>query len=286
MSMSKLVPDNDLHQVSPEEKKHLPVINESETVSIRLSGTAINNAGQMTSHKYFDFLGIDLDDYSDLEFTPEEAKQIRGHLSKMSTGSTAMVPLICKGPECPFRMGCDFFKMNKAPLGRQCLIELNLMREWTIAYFNDYKVDPNNFTEVTMINELAEIEVYQWRLNQTLARAENAELVNDSLVNITPDGTAIFEKKMSPYITAKETLLARKARLIKLMVGDRQEKYKKEAALKQKEDKDPSSSMAEIRTKLEALQRDVIKKSAELASQSGKLIDIPEMLSPEDIIGE
>lgn len=277
--MATVVPEED--KVSLEKKIHLPVIKESETTSIRLSGTAINNAGQMTQHKYFDFLGIDLDDYSDIEFTPEEAKKIRGHLSKMSTGSTAMVPMIC-APTCPFKENCIFWKMNKAPFGRQCLIEVNLMREWIMAYFTDYKVDPNNFTEVTMINELAEIEVYQWRLNQTLARAENAELVNDSLVNMTAQGTPIYEKKISPYITAKETLLARKARLIKLMVGDRQEKYKKEAALKQKDDGDPSSTMADIRAKLEKLQRETTKLHADQAEKDGKLIDVG--LSPDDII--
>lgn len=591
--MSKLVPDD--QHVSADDKVHLPVMKENETTSIRLSGTAINNTGQMTQHKYFDFLGIDLDDYSDIEYTPEEAKRIRGHLAKMSTGSTAMVPMICS-PNCPFRDTCDFFLIGKAPFGRRCqppgeliltkehgyipiellepethsligyerrrnsirtnkgnhgfsfkkasshymgnvyrfttssgkqykttkdhiciakfnkkaidkfcvylmrkdnkwrigkskilnsvknkdsihktyiafanrgtqekadamwilgvyntnaeatlnedyfsctfqtskalfqvpnnssrmkydgvyawatqeqldchhsrfnrsiefyrqkleelglsidypiwqsgqpdlsylmpedtkliarngmymracniltdimdmpvipdkeerttvgaktfwlamwepinitkeyydgvvysldvekhntyfsggiathncLIEVNLIREWTMAYFSEYKVDPNSFTEVTMINELAEIEVYQWRLNQSLARAENSELVMDSLVNMNPQGQAFWEKKISPYLQAKETLLSRKARLIKLMVGDRQEKYKREAALKQKEDLDPSSTMADLRTKLEKLTRDLAKQEIAAAVASNKLIDAKE-LSPEDI---
>lgn len=280
--MAKVIPDDE--KIPADVKKHLPVMKESEAVAIHLSGTAINNAGQMTQHKYFDFLGTDLDDYSDISFTPEEAKKIKGHLSKMSTGSTAMVPMIC-APTCPFRDNCMFYKMEKAPFGRRCLWEVNLMREWTTNYFNDYKVDPNNFTEITMINELAEIEIYQWRLNQSLARPENAELVNDSFVNMTSQGIPIYDKKISPYITAKETLLARKARLIKLMVGDRQEKYKKEAALKQKDDGDPSSSMADMRTKLEKLTREFDKATITEATKSGKLIDVPTSLSPEDIIG-
>lgn len=279
--MSKLVPPD--QKVSPDAKVHLPVMKENETTSIRLSGTAINNAGQMTSHKYFDFLGIDLDDYSDIEFTPEEALKIRGHLSKMSTGSTAMVPMICS-PMCAFRERCDFFIMGKAPFGRGCLPEVNLLREWTISYFNDYKVDPNNFTEVTMINELAEIEVYQWRINQSLARQENAELIIDSLVNMNPQGQAFYEKKVHPLLSAKESLLARKARIIKLMVGDRQEKYKKEAALKQREEGDPSSTMADLRTKLEKLAREVTKHEVIQAEKSGKLIDVTQTLSPDDVI--
>jgi N12 class adenine-specific DNA methylase len=39
------------------------------------------------------------------------------------------------------------------------------------------------------------------------------------------------------------------------MVGDRQERYKKEAALKKKEEDDVSSTQAKLREKIEELQR-------------------------------
>jgi hypothetical protein len=284
--MAKLVKEEKLTE---EQKVHLPVLQNTEKAQeIRLSGTAIDEAGKLTKHKYFEFLHIDLDDYSDLAFTPEEAIKIRGHLAKMSTGASSMVPMVCS-PRCPFRDRCVFYSMGKAPFGRACLLEVNLLREWTTAYFNEYEVDPNNFTEVGMINELAEIEVYQWRLNMNLARPENAELYTENTVGITHTGDAITEKQLSIFLQAKQALANRKSKLIKLMVGDRQEKYKREAALKVREEEDPSSTMAELRNKLERLGRDLARKEIEIAAKAGQIIDIevapkPAELTADDII--
>jgi len=287
--MSKIVKEDKLTE---DQKVHLPVLKNSDHAKeVRLSGTAITEAGKLTKHKYFEFLHMDIDDYTDLSFTEEEAIKIRGHLGKMSTGHTSMVPMICS-PKCPFKDRCIFYKMNKAPFGRSCLLETNLLREWTTAYFEQYEVDPNNFTEVSMINELAEIEVYLWRLSQSLAKPENAELVHDNVVGISPEGTVLTNKQLSTLLQAKETLYNRKSKLIKLMVGDRQEKYKKEAALKQRELADPSSSMADLRSRLERLNRDANKMAVQIAEASGQIIDAqveappkPKELSPEELIG-
>jgi hypothetical protein len=295
--MSKVIPKDNL---SEEDKIHLPILKQSDNpVEIKLSGTALTEAGKLTKHKYFEFLNIDLDDYSDMSFTQEEAVKVRGALGKQSTGHTSMVPMICAGDKCPFRNSCVFWKMGKAPLGRQCLIEVNLLREWITSYFEQYEVDPNNFTEVGMISELAEIEIYLWRLSQSLAKPENAELVHDNVVGISPEGVVLTNKQLSVMLEAKERLYSRKSKIIKLMVGDRQEKYKKEAALKQRESDDPSTSMADLRAKLERLTRDVNKKSIQIAEASGQIIDaevhelgsarsgpqVPKEISPEDLIG-
>ena len=85
-----------------------------------------------------------------------------------------------------------------------------------------------------------EIEVLQIRLNLALARPENAELVIDQTVGIGREGTPIIQKMISPFLEQKQTLTKRKSQIVKLMVGDRQEKYKKQAALKEKDETDPS----------------------------------------------
>ncbi len=286
--MAKVVDKDDA--VPEEERVHLPVLKESDNpTAIRLSGTATTESGALTKHRYFEFLNIDLDDYSDIEFTPEEAKKVRGHLAKLSTGATAAVPMVCS-PKCPFRDRCVFYKMGKAPFGRACLIEANLIREWTMLYFNEYEVDPNNFTEVGMVAELAEIEIYMWRLNMNLARAENAELVTENVVGVAHNGEVLTEKQLSVFLQAKQTLSNRKSKLIKLMVGDRQEKYKREAALKIRDDEDPSSSMADLRMKLERMQRDLHKKEIEIAEKSGQIIDVKveviKELTADDLINQ
>jgi hypothetical protein len=234
---------------------------------------------QLTRDNYFNYLQHNLDDYSEMEFTPQEASKLTNHIKRLSTGASAMTPLVCHGPQCPFASRCPLQQMGKAPIGKQCLIEVQLMKDFIIRAMMEYDVDPNSFTEVAYINELAEIEVLLMRLNMSISRPENAELVIDQIVAIGQDGTPVIQKQVSPYQEQKEKLLARRSRVIKLMVGDRQEKYKKEAALKVKLDKDPSSKMAIMRGKLEALSSKLDQLSSEDPEESKE-----RSVTPQDLI--
>lgn len=247
--------DKDLREAAEKESLFTTQNREKKSL-VSLGGVAETESGKLTKSNYFRFLGHNLDDYSNIQMTQEEAHSIHAHLSKLSTGSTAMVPLYCAGPRCPFKDRCPLYKINKHPLGKQCLIENQLLKEFTVRYFEEFDIDPQNWTEVGYVNELAEIDIYLYRLKTLLARPENAELVIEQVVSISPgDQTPIIQKQLSPYMEQMDKLNARKSRIIKLMVGDRQEKYKKEAALKMKLDVDPSSRQAAIKAKLDGLQR-------------------------------
>lgn len=251
---------------------------------VTLGGTARTQSGKLTKTNFFRFIGHNLDDYENVALSKEEAVRIHHHLQKLSTGSTAMVPMYCGGDICPFKDRCPLFAMKKHPLGKQCLIEVQLIKEWIMRYFDEYDIDPNNFTEVGYINELAEIEILLMRLNMNLAKPSNSELVVDQVVGIANDGqTPLLMKQVSPFMELKDKLQSRRSRIIKLMVGDRQEQYKKEAALKVKLDKDPSSKQAEMRAKLEALSRELDNFNQEGRDKGSSSIRSG-TLSPEDII--
>lgn len=249
---------------------------------IRLDGTAETQSGKLTKTNYFKWIGYDLDQYEQVELTREQANRINAHLRKLSTGTTATVPLYCGGPVCPFANRCPLQQMDKAPIAKQCLIEVQLLKEFIMRYFEEFDVDPNNFTEVGYINELAELMILEARINMVMARPENAELVIEQTVSIGQDGTPIIQKQISPYMEQKEKLQSRKSKIIKLMVGDRQEKYKKEAALKVKLDADPSSRMAKMRAQLENLQRQLDNFSSIVPE--GQQVSDAGHLSPQDII--
>jgi hypothetical protein len=254
--------------------------NREPKAMVTLGGTARTASGKLTKSGYLRFLGHDLDQYEDIELSPEQARSIHNHLEKLATGTTAMVPLYCAGARCPFAARCPLQQMSKAPLGRQCLIETQLLKAYVLQYFEEFDIDPANWTEVAYVNELAEIDIYLLRLNMLLARPENAELVTDQTVGISHEGEPILQKQISPYMEQKDKLYNRRSKVIKLMVGDRQEKYKKEAALKMRLDKDASSAMAETRAKLESLQRSIKNLSLDPLSPQKTIPTI----SPEDII--
>ena len=264
------------------EEDHLTTTESRESKQlITLGGTAFTGSGKLTKSNFFRFLGHNLDDYDQITLSKEEAFKIHNHLQKLSTGSTAMVPIYCGGEVCPFKDRCPLFSIGKHPLGKQCLIEVQLMKEFIMRYFEEYEVDPNNFTEIAYINELAEIEILLMRLNMNLSKPSNSELVVDQVVGIANDGqTPLLMKQISPFMDLKDKLQNRRSKIIKLMVGDRQEQYKKEAALKVKLEKDPSSKQAEMRARLEALSRELDNFNQEARGESKK----PPGLSPEDII--
>lgn len=263
---------------------------------IKLDGTIIKSDGTTYKSNFFKFLELSPDDYSDITFTAEEANRIRGAMCHLSTGASAAIPLICSGlVKCPFTHRCPIAKEEKRrkqedpaassilPIGRACLVELNLINEWTRLYVEEYDIDENSFTEFEMVRELAEIELMLTRLNYNLCKPENAELVQDVVVGVDREGNPLTRKETNALFEAKERLNTRKSRIIKLMVGDRQEKYKEAAALKTSKDKDPSKSSADLRRQIETLQREMIA----LKEKEGKLIDVPigkGPLSPDDLI--
>jgi len=155
------------------------------------------------------------------------------------------------------------------------------MKEWIIRYFEEFDVDPDNFTEVGYVNELADLMIQEMRLNMLLAKPANQEMLIDQVMGVDRDGDPIIQKQVSPYIEMKEKISNRRSKIIKLMVGDRQEKYKKEAALKVRLDDDPSSQMALMRSRLENLQRELNTASIpkQLEETSKKVI-----MTPEDLI--
>ena len=269
------------------------------TALIKLDGTMIREDGTTCKSNFFNFLGLDQDTYTDITFTAEEARMIKQRLRGLSTGSSAAIPLICGGPEkCPFAERCVFVqldKVNKAngssrrvtPVGRQCLVELNLINEWTRYYAIEYELDENSFTELQMVRELAEIELMLWRINNNLAKPEHAVLTQTTTVGIDKQGNVHTREEVSAFFEAKERLQNRKSKLIKLMVGDRQEKYKREAALKQKDVRDASSSAAQLKARIIKQLETLKKETTELQEKDGSIIDVEVeevkvVVNPED----
>lgn len=267
---------------SPEESDQ-PLRRPKDALVLKTNeNTALTKETKRTA--FLKIVSQDLDDYSTITFTPEEVKKATAYVSRLKTGSAAVVPLLCGGERCPYKAKCPFFEMNKPPLGKQCLLELQLMRQWIIGYMEEYDVDPNNFTEIGYCNELGEIEVYLWRLSNNLAKPENADLMIEQSVGSDRSGQAIFQKQISPLMLMKEKLYNRRSKIIKLMVGDRQERYKKEAALKERGEKDSSTRQAETRRKIEDLKRklDNISPSSAPKEEEKQILTPDALLFSED----
>jgi len=270
---------------------------------IKLDGTLVKKDGTTEKSNFFDFLKIQPDDYSDISWTPEEASRVKRQLQRLSTGASAALPLTCGGPVvCPFADRCPFVAEDKkrkqedplakaiTPVGKTCLVELNLLDEWTRLYIEEYDIEPDTFTEFQMVRELAEIELMLWRLNNNMAKPEHSQLVQETIVGFTKDQTPLTRWEISAFFEAKERLQNRKSRLVKLMVGDRQEKYKRDAALRTRSEDDPSISAAKLRSEIERVITQAKQYTLQQATSEADIIDVKEVssssinVSPEDLI--
>lgn len=221
--------------------------------------------------------------YQNMQLTEEETVTLSKTLSRLSTGAASFVLLGCRGASCPFATQCPLVQMRvpgnphgKAPVGQDCILESTLLRDSLASYIQEYDVNPQNYTEVNIVTELAEIETLMWRINMQLARSENALLTIDQAVGFDGEGNPLTRLEAHPLIDQKTKLSSRKSKLQKAMVGDRQEKYKKEAALKIRNSTDASSQMSDVRRKIKELE-------AKTKTAAGKVQEA-EVLSPEDLM--
>lgn len=271
---------------------------------IKLDGTMVKIDGTEKKSSFFDFLKLPLDDWDNITFTPEEAIRIKQQLQRLSTGASAAIYLICGGAVvCPFAAKCPYVRaelLRKAvdpsakgivPIGSECPVEIQMMDQWSFLYAKEYDIEDGNFTEWGMVRELAEIELMMWRLNNNIAKAQNAELVQENVVGMAPTGDGgtvpITRMEVSAFFDAKERLSNRRAKIVKLMVGDRQEKYKREAALKQQNEDDTSTSAAKLRHHLDKLINEYKAMDLKLSEVEGQVIEVKETtktLTPDELI--
>jgi len=218
----------------------------------RLDGLAITTEGKVTQTRIFEFLKLDPNDYSDLTMTAEEAETVTRSLRHLSTGLNAIVPIFCGGEEkCPFKKICPFIKIGKPPVLRPCYVEKQLITAWTVAYMEEFAVDPSNLSEMSLVMELAELDIYDWRATFQLHKGSGPSMLQDQMVAVDESGNPIFNKVIHQAWEVKERIKRRKMQVLESLVGTRREKYKRDAALKRTNNDDPSNEYANLRARLE-----------------------------------
>jgi hypothetical protein len=148
-------------------------------------------------------------------------------------------------------------EIGKVPVGRKCPLETELMAFWTARYMKEFEVDPEIHSEVSMITELAELDIYDVRASMILSRPECAELTKDVVVGVDSEGKPIVNKEINKAWELKERVKKRKQKILESLVGTRKEKYKRDAALKRRSEKDPSTQAIELRRKLEEVRIEI-----------------------------
>lgn len=224
-----------------------------ETDIVKLSGEIQHKDGSISKTTMFDFLNVDLDDYDDIEMTAAEAQRFTNHVKRMKTGLSAFLPKLCPGPiKCPMGQRCPFDK--RYPLGRACPLEVGLIKSKTREYIDALDIDPGSPYEMSLIDRLVELDVFEYRSNIGLSGEDESNLLHTELSE-TKRGELLENVVVSPYIAAKDSFHRKRMHLLEALVATRKEEYKKAAQLKKKDSDGISSQLSDVRSLIEKINK-------------------------------
>lgn len=178
----------------------------------------------LTRTKYFTSLDVKKDLYPDLTFTPQEAASLNAFYGRMVWGINSVVALKCRGNECPFAKECPYVQMDKAPLGKPCLIEVDLLAYHTKKFMEEFEVDPNSHSELMLVQELSELMIYEMRVTRFLAEDVEASTLSFEEILTTPEGNEISTKVEHWAWGTKEKIKNRRMKILDSLMALRKSK--------------------------------------------------------------
>lgn len=215
------------------------------------------------------FNSLNNDDYSKyLERIPsDKLNKMKQSIKRIQTGVHASAPLTCLGPQsCPFVKKCpipevkldgtlDYGNISEYPLGKECIMEKFYVEQKIVDYLTYLDVDPNNPVEMSIVNELALIDLYKNRCLFVLANGDRKGEGRDFLLvdvnGFNENGDKAETTKLHPVIDMIDRLERRRERWLERLMETR--KSKADFMMKVGENQSNSKVLSEIQELRKAL---------------------------------
>ncbi len=216
-----------------------------------------NNLSKTTSeyNKYLDKL------------PKNKLERIKRSVGAIKSGVHASAPLICMGPEkCPFVKRCPIPELTVAgeliigdlenyPIGRECVMEKFYVEQKIVDYLKYLDVDPTNPIEMSIVNELALIDLYKNRcllvLSQGDKKGDGRDFLQTDVTGFNENGDRAETTKLHPIIDMIDKLERRRERWLEKLMETR--KSKADFMMKIGENNNNSKVLQEISQLREAL---------------------------------
>lgn len=221
---------------------------------IGLNGIKVSEEGEVSRHNYFALLQVDEEKYSDVKFTEEEAKRVSMSIRRMSTGINSSIPMTCTGVQCPFASTCPYVAENKAPLARPCLVEAQLIQYWNEQFIEEFDVDIANITELHLVSELAECNIYEMRVTKHLAD-KDPTLLTEVVTTVDHAGEEITNIDISKAFDLKDRIKNRRMKILEALMATRKERVK--LRLDMGGGHSAADKVSDLKNKLDELRKDI-----------------------------
>lgn len=120
---------------------------------------------------------------------------------------------------------CDLYQMRKAPVGAPCIYEQLFLSNKTEAYFEEFDVTSDKVTEMHMVAELAELDLYERRATQMLA-LEDQDLSQEIIAGFNENGSPIIKEDVSRYFSVKERIKKQRQKILESLLATKKERAK------------------------------------------------------------
>lgn len=142
---------------------------------------------------------------------------------KTRTTMFSSIPMNCEAAKCIFASTCPLHKVNLAPKGNPCPIEMSMVAQFTAEYMEQLEVHPENLVEVSMIRDLVDQEVQYLRKTKLLAKEH---FIQENIIGIDHDGNPIMKKELHLAVELEDRLHKRRKDLRNQLLATREAKAK------------------------------------------------------------
>lgn len=182
------------------------------------------------------------DDYDKYlaRLSPEKLDKIKRSVGKTITGAYSAAPLVCLGPKkCPFINKCPIPDVTEAgelvhgdnsqyPIGRECIVEKYFIEQKMHEYMNHLEVSAENPVEMSIVNELALIDLYKNRclnvLSQGDRRGEGRDFLLVDITGFNENGERAETTKLHPITDMIDKLEKRRDKSLEKFMATRKAK--------------------------------------------------------------
>ena len=176
------------------------------------------------------------------DLSEKARKAINKAISRANTkhGLYADIPIICHSDDCPYKETCELYEKGEEPENERCPYEIATIMKLTREYSNEFDIDLDNTTALSLVRDLVNAEVSIRRTDKLISIEGNP--IEEVSVGVTDDGRPITRPEITKPYELKEKLLKRKHRIMSKLNATPKDKAKTE-----KDDtKDFSSYMSEL----------------------------------------
>jgi hypothetical protein len=182
------------------------------------------------------------DDYLNYynSLTPDKKNRISNSVNGIHNGLQAVAPIMCMGPQkCPFIEKCPipdrdscgelvYGAKNLYPIGRECILEKFFIKQKMVDYVKHLNVDPNNPIEMSIVNELALIDLYKNRALMIMSVGDKSNQGRDfmrvDIIGFNENGEKAEQASLHPAVEMIDRLEKRREKWLDRLMETRKSK--------------------------------------------------------------